>query len=288
MSSRFSVPPSAFPSPNQPSFSLFAPFVQFSSRFPSTGCALLLRSFLSRATSARDAVVRKLTRLFSVISALFAQTAGVAWVFLIKGRSSFRRFTLSLVKSILTKTHFRKLFRMNTYEKTGGGGGYKTAAQSTAGSAAQSLLCFSVFFRLSGITFVPDGAGPAFRALRRASVAASSFFFFRIPIPLALPVYIRAIKRNYIALMTRHTSIPVTMLALALSLHASPLNAQQSPVNLPNGRVLTEAPGHPRPINNLPTNAVLSPDKKFAVFLHSGYGSYSSGKKQSLTVLNLE
>ncbi|GAC1632525.1 MAG: alkaline phosphatase family protein [Candidatus Acidiferrum sp.] len=62
----------------------------------------------------------------------------------------------------------------------------------------------------------------------------------------------------------------------------------QQPVNLPNSRVLTEVPGHPRPINNLPTAAVLSPDKKFAVLLHSGYGSYSYGEKQSLTVLNLE
>src|SRR5260221_4898230 len=113
MSGGFSVPSNAFPSPNQPSFSLFAPFVQFSSRFFSIGCALLPRSF---------AVLRKLTRFFSVISALFAQNGGVAWVFLIKGRSSFRRFTLSLVKSILTKTHFRKLFRMNTYEKRRCGG----------------------------------------------------------------------------------------------------------------------------------------------------------------------
>src|SRR5260221_6739067 len=174
---------------------------------------------------------------------------------------------------------------MNTYEKTGEGGGCEPATQSTA---AQSLLCFSTFFRLSGITFVPDGAGPAFRARRRASVAASSFFFFRIPIPLALPVYIRAIKRNYIAPMTRHTSIPLALLSLVLCAPGTPLRAQQPEVNLPNGRALTKAPGHPRPINNLPTNAVLSPDKRFAVFLHSGYGSYSSGKKQSLTVLNLE
>lgn len=64
--------------------------------------------------------------------------------------------------------------------------------------------------------------------------------------------------------------------------------AQQQAVNLPNGRILAEVPGHPRPINNLPTAAVLSPDNKFAVFLHSGYGAYTSGEKQSLTVLNLE
>ena len=118
MSGRFSVPPNAFPSPNQPSFSLFAPVVQFSSRFFSIGCALLPRSFLSRATSARDAVLRKLTRFFSLVCALFAQNGGVAWVSLIKSRPSFRRFPLSPLKSILTKTHLHKLFRMNTQHPT--------------------------------------------------------------------------------------------------------------------------------------------------------------------------
>jgi hypothetical protein len=65
---------------------------------------------------------------------------------------------------------------------------------------------------------------------------------------------------------------------------------QQSPteVQLPNGKLLSEVPGHPRRINNLPTAAVLSPDSRFAVFLHSGYGAYTSGEKQSLAVLNLE
>ncbi|HLK04885.1 MAG TPA: hypothetical protein VKT53_10645 [Candidatus Acidoferrum sp.] len=69
---------------------------------------------------------------------------------------------------------------------------------------------------------------------------------------------------------------------------SSLLRAQQSPVNLPNGRILAGVPGNPRPINNLPTAAALSPDSRFAVFLHSGYGAYTSGEKQSLTVLNLE
>ena len=83
-----------------------------------------------------------------------------------------------------------------------------------------------------------------------------------------------------------HSLLPLLILVLALV--STPLYAQQKPVNLPNGRVLTEVPGHPRPVNNLPTAAVLSPDGKFAVFLHSGYGAYTSGEKQSLTVLNLE
>ncbi len=58
--------------------------------------------------------------------------------------------------------------------------------------------------------------------------------------------------------------------------------------HLPNAKIFRELPGNPRRINNFPTAAAVSPDGRFAVFLHSGYGAYSSGEKQSLTVLNLE
>jgi hypothetical protein len=57
---------------------------------------------------------------------------------------------------------------------------------------------------------------------------------------------------------------------------------------LPNGKLLSDVPGNPRPINNLPTAISLSPDGRFAVLLHSGYGAYTSAEKQSLSVLNLE
>src|SRR5215471_19353558 len=63
--------------------------------------------------------------------------------------------------------------------------------------------------------------------------------------------------------------------------------AQEHGVQLPNGKVLNDVPGHPRLINNLPTAVAVSPDGKFAVLLHSGYGAYTSGEKQSLSVLNL-
>ena len=51
---------------------------------------------------------------------------------------------------------------------------------------------------------------------------------------------------------------------------------------------LAEVPGHPRQVNNLPTAVALSPDDRYAVLLHSGFGSYTSDRKQSLSVLNLE
>jgi DNA-binding beta-propeller fold protein YncE len=77
----------------------------------------------------------------------------------------------------------------------------------------------------------------------------------------------------------------VLLLFLACS-----LVAQEAPrtTQLPNGKLLADVPGNPRPINNLPTAVSISPDGHFAVLLHSGFGSYTSGEKQSLSVLNLE
>src|SRR5271167_4647866 len=78
--------------------------------------------------------------------------------------------------------------------------------------------------------------------------------------------------------------------AVLLSLMAPALCAQDAPQKmwLPNGKLLGEVPGVPRQVNNLPTAAAISPDGRFAVLLHSGYGAYTSGEKQSLSVLNLE
>lgn len=77
---------------------------------------------------------------------------------------------------------------------------------------------------------------------------------------------------------------------LFLFILAPALLGQEAPqqVQLPNGKWLGEVPGGPRPINNLPTSIAISPDGRFAVLLHSGYGAYTSGEKQSLSVLNLE
>jgi DNA-binding beta-propeller fold protein YncE len=63
---------------------------------------------------------------------------------------------------------------------------------------------------------------------------------------------------------------------------------QQPGTQLPNGRLLGEVPGKPREINNLATAAAVSPDGRFAVFLHSGFGADTDDGKQSLSVLNLE
>src|SRR5258705_504512 len=71
-------------------------------------------------------------------------------------------------------------------------------------------------------------------------------------------------------------------------LHAQTGPTAKAPRQLPNGKLLGDVPGDPRATNNFPTAAVVSPDGRFAVLLHSGFGAYTSGERQSLTVLNLE
>ena len=80
--------------------------------------------------------------------------------------------------------------------------------------------------------------------------------------------------------------LPLVVLLIFLS---RPLLAQDKPTvtQLPNGKLLGTIPGNPRQINNLPTAGAISPDRRFVVFLHSGYGAYTSSQKQSLSVLNL-
>jgi hypothetical protein len=89
--------------------------------------------------------------------------------------------------------------------------------------------------------------------------------------------------------MSSHSCRSYTLVFLALFFVAASPFAQRGPsTQLPNGKLLPDVPGHPRQVNNLPTAATVSPDGRFAVFLHSGYGAYTSGEKQSLSVLNLE
>jgi hypothetical protein len=80
-----------------------------------------------------------------------------------------------------------------------------------------------------------------------------------------------------------HALLFLTGLAFSLSAQDAPRTTQ-----LPNGKLLSEVPGHPRQTNSLPTAVALSPDGRYAVLLHSGFGSYTSDEKQSLSVLNLK
>jgi hypothetical protein len=84
----------------------------------------------------------------------------------------------------------------------------------------------------------------------------------------------------------------IARLCFALSFAATALTAQDSSsqtlTQIPNSKLFGELPGHPRRINNFPTAVAVSPDARYAVFLHSGFGAYTSGRKQSLTVLDLQ
>src|SRR5215470_19359823 len=83
----------------------------------------------------------------------------------------------------------------------------------------------------------------------------------------------------------------VSLLLLSASATSLAAQAPAPQVQLPNGRLLGEVPGRPRPINNLATAAAVSPDGRFAVFLHSGYGAGTGARHenfQSLSVLNLD
>ena len=66
---------------------------------------------------------------------------------------------------------------------------------------------------------------------------------------------------------------------------ATPVAAR---TQMPNGKLLGEVPGNPQRTNNFPTATAISRDGRYAVLLHSGYGAYTSGEKQSISVLNLE
>jgi len=103
-------------------------------------------------------------------------------------------------------------------------------------------------------------------------------------------VYSFVMQDRYTRTMNNRICTVRILCFLLLSIVAPALIAQDTPqtVPLPNGKLLGKVPGAPRPINNLPTAIAISPDGKFAVLLHSGYGAYTSGEKQSLSVLNLE
>src|SRR5271167_4605566 len=79
---------------------------------------------------------------------------------------------------------------------------------------------------------------------------------------------------------------------LLWSIAPVPVFTQEVPpaigTQMPNGKIFGAIPGNPQRTNNFPTAVALSPDGRYAVLLHSGYGAYSSGEKQSLSVLNLE
>ena len=92
--------------------------------------------------------------------------------------------------------------------------------------------------------------------------------------------------------MSRHDRVfelPLLILfASPLSLFAQDATPVAARAQMPNAKLLGEVPGNPQRTNNFPTATAISRDGRYAVLLHSGYGAYTSGEKQSISVLNLK
>ncbi|WP_353070840.1 bifunctional YncE family protein/alkaline phosphatase family protein [Tunturiibacter gelidiferens] len=60
-------------------------------------------------------------------------------------------------------------------------------------------------------------------------------------------------------------------------------------IDLPTSkRILQPVPGSPQRLNGLPMSMAISPDQRFVVTVNAGYGTFESGYKQSLAVLDTQ
>ena len=80
----------------------------------------------------------------------------------------------------------------------------------------------------------------------------------------------------------------------AFGLGQGSLAGQQAPVERPGGRIdlpsskqiVGVVPGGPQRLNSLPVSMAVSPDGRWVVTVNGGYGSYESGYRQSLAVMD--
>jgi hypothetical protein len=146
---------------------------------------------------------------------------------------------------------------------------------------------------MSGIRLIGESEQPTTQWLRRFLRRHGAF-----PVARAFPIgrmcatdfpAPQRSEHSYTCLMNSPTRRVYSFWLVLLFLWSPCLLGQNNSktTELPNGKVLGEVPGTPRSTNSLPTAATISPDGRFAVLLHSGYGSYTSGERQSLSVLNL-
>lgn len=59
-------------------------------------------------------------------------------------------------------------------------------------------------------------------------------------------------------------------------------------VNLPSSKLLGTVPGSPQRINSLPMSMAVSPDKRYAVTVNAGYGTFESKYEQSIAVMDTQ
>lgn len=80
-------------------------------------------------------------------------------------------------------------------------------------------------------------------------------------------------------------------LAVALILTAASMAAQSgsTSVDLPTSKeILQPVPGNPQRLNGLPLSMAISPDRQFVITVNAGYGTFESGYKQSLAVMDTQ
>jgi DNA-binding beta-propeller fold protein YncE len=79
----------------------------------------------------------------------------------------------------------------------------------------------------------------------------------------------------------------VLLVGLVAILRIVFLADEPAPRNLPSGQALMKVPGDPQPTNSLPTVLAVSPDQRYVAVLNSGYGTYTSGERQSVAILEI-
>ena len=91
---------------------------------------------------------------------------------------------------------------------------------------------------------------------------------------------------------TRQWAGCVVVCALAWGLAAAgqvPGVQSADALNLPSGKqMLAGVPGSPQRLNSLPMSLAVSPDKRYVVTVNAGYGTFESGYRQSLAVLDTQ
>jgi DNA-binding beta-propeller fold protein YncE len=88
--------------------------------------------------------------------------------------------------------------------------------------------------------------------------------------------------------LTRRILYLTLAAAFCATLHVAELTFAQdhARINLPTSKTLGAVPGAPMRTNGYPATIALSPDGRYAVLLHAGYGAQSSQTHQSLSVLD--
>jgi hypothetical protein len=81
------------------------------------------------------------------------------------------------------------------------------------------------------------------------------------------------------------------VLTVALILKAASMAAQSGSTNidLPTSKeILQPVPGNPQRLNGLPLSMAISPDQRYVITVNAGYGTFESGYKQSLAVMDTQ